>query len=69
MAGYNWILNLASICVGHYFIEFNSKFESILTQSQSIIKILENRTFDFFHNFNGDKIAWIVDFLKLFQWG
>ena len=46
VAGYNWILTPASIFVGHYFKEFYSKFENILTDSLSVIKTLENEVFD-----------------------
>ena len=40
VAGYNWILSPASIFVGHYLKEFCVKFESILQDSLSLIKIL-----------------------------
>ena len=46
VAGYNWILTPASIFVGHYLKEFYSKFESFLTDSLSLIKLLENTFFD-----------------------
>ena len=46
MAGYNWILTPASIFVGHYLKEFYSKFENILTDSLSVVKMLENTIFD-----------------------
>ena len=46
VAGYNWILTPASIFVGHYLKEFYSKFENILTDSLSIVKMLENINFD-----------------------
>ena len=39
VAGYNWILTPASIFVGHYLKEFYSKFDSILTDSISLIKL------------------------------
>ena len=39
-AGYNWILTPASIFVGHFLKEFYSKFENILTDSLSLVKIL-----------------------------
>ena len=32
--------------MGHYLKEFNSKFENILTDSLSVIKMLENTIFD-----------------------
>ena len=46
VAGYNWILMPASIFVGHYFKEFYSKFDSFLTDSLSLIKILEMHRFN-----------------------
>ena len=41
VAGYNWILTPASIFVGFYLKSFYSKFENILTDSLSLIKLLE----------------------------
>ena len=41
VAGYNWILTPASIFVGHYLKSFYSKFKDILTDSLSLIKLLE----------------------------
>ena len=38
VAGYNWILTPASIFAGHFLKEFYSKFESILTDSFSLVK-------------------------------
>ena len=46
VAGYNWILPPASILGGHYLKELYSKFENILTDSLSLIKLLENTFFD-----------------------
>ena len=46
VAGYKWILTKASIFVGHYLKEFYSKFENILTDSLSVIKMLKNKIFD-----------------------
>ena len=46
VAGYNWIVTPASIFVGHYLKEFYSKFENFLTDSLSLIKILEISKFD-----------------------
>ena len=43
VAGYNWIVTPASIFVGHYLKEFYSKFDSILTDSFSLVKILEEK--------------------------
>ena len=42
VAGYDWILTPASIFAGHFLKEFYSKFESILTDSFSLVKFLEN---------------------------
>ena len=42
VAGYNWILTPASIFIGHYLKDFYSKFDSILTDSLSLIKNLGN---------------------------
>ena len=60
LAGYNWILTPASIFVGHYLKEFYSKFENILTDSLSLIKLLEN-TF-----FNKDYFLFTIDFKNLY---
>ena len=46
VAGYNWILTPASIFVGHYLKKFYCKFDSILTDSLSLVKILEEKRFD-----------------------
>ena len=46
VAGYDWILTPASIFVGHYLKEFYSKFDSILTDSLSLVKILEEKRFN-----------------------
>ena len=45
-AGDNWTLTPASKCVGHFLKEFYSKFDSVLTDSLSLIKILEEKRFD-----------------------
>ena len=45
VAGYDWILTPASIFVGHYLKEFYCKFDSILTDSLSPVKILEGKRF------------------------
>ena len=42
VAGYDWILTLASIFAGHFLKEFYSKFDSILPNSLSLVKLLEN---------------------------
>ena len=45
VAGYNWILTPASIFVGHFLKEFYRKFDTILIDSVSLIRILENTEF------------------------
>ena len=46
VAGYEWIFTPASIFVRHFLKEFYSKFDSILNDSLSLIKLLEARWFD-----------------------
>ena len=46
VAGYKWIFTPASIFVGHFLKEFYSKFDSILNDSLSLVKLLENYRFD-----------------------
>ena len=46
VAGYKWIFTPASIFVGHFLKEFYSKFDSILNDSLSLVKLLENNRFD-----------------------
>ena len=46
MAGYKWIFTPASIFAGHFLKEFYSKFDSILNDSQSLVKLLESLRFD-----------------------
>ena len=41
VAGYNWILSPVSIFVGHYLKVFCTKFDSILTDNLSLVKIFE----------------------------
>ena len=60
VAGYNWILTPASIFVGHYLKEFYWKFDSILTDSLSLIKILET------HRFNIQSFLFTIDFKSLY---
>ena len=43
VAGYNWILTPASIFVGTLLKDFYSKFDGILKDSLSLIKILEKQ--------------------------
>ena len=60
VAGYNWILTPASIFVGHYLKEFYSKLENILTDSLSLIRILEISKFD------KDCFLFTIDFSSLY---
>jgi hypothetical protein len=60
VAGYNWILTPASIFVGHYLKKYCKHFESILTDSLSLIKTLEKTKFD------KDSYLFTVDFKSLF---
>ena len=46
VAGYKWIFTPASIFVGHFLKEFYSKFDSILNDSLSLVKLLEINRFD-----------------------
>ena len=46
VAGYNWILTPASILVGTFLKDFYSKFDSILKDSFSLVKILEKPKFN-----------------------
>ena len=56
VAGYNWILTPASILVGTFLKDFYSKFNSILKDSFSLVKILEKT------KFNLDIFVFMVDF-------
>jgi len=60
VAGYNWILTPASIFVGHYLKEFYSKFTNILTDSLSLVRILEISKFD------KDCFLFTIDFSSLY---
>ena len=46
VAGYSCILTPASIFVGHYLKDFCNKFDTILLDSSSLVKILEKEQFD-----------------------
>ena len=46
VAGYKWIFTPASIFAGHFLKEFYSKFDSILNDSLSLVKLLESLRFD-----------------------
>ena len=53
VAGYNWILTPASIFVGHYLKKFCNKFDTILSDSLSLLKILgEKKTYFNMHRPN-----------------
>ena len=60
VAGYNWILAPVSIFAGHFLKEFYSKFDSILTDSLSLVKFLENVKFD------EDVFVFTIDFKSLY---
>ena len=60
VAGYNCILSPALIFVGHYLKEFCVKFDYILMDSLSLVKILEKETFD------SDDFLFTVDFESLY---
>jgi hypothetical protein len=60
VAGYKWILTPASIFVGHYLKEFYSKFDSILNDSLSLVKLLENSRFDV------NSFLFTIDFKSLY---
>ena len=47
VAGYNWILTPASIFVGHFLKDFYVKFDGILKDSISLVRILEKTKFEF----------------------
>ena len=60
VAGYNWILTPASILVGTFLKDFYSKFDSILKDSFSLVKIPEKT------KFNLDSFLFTVDFESLY---
>ena len=60
VAGYDWILTPASIFAGHFLKEFYNKFDSILTDSLSLVKFLENEKFD------EDVFVFTIDFKSLY---
>ena len=59
VAGYNWILTPASIFVGHHLKTFYSKFENILNDSLSLVKLLAKTKTD------NDCFLFTVDFQNL----
>ena len=61
VAGYSWILTPASIFVGHYLKSFYSKFENILTDSLSLVKLLEKI------KINKNCFLFTVDFKNLYS--
>ena len=60
VAGYNWILTPASIFVGYFLQEFYVKFDGILKDSLSLVKILEKT------RFNLNCFLFTVDFESLY---
>ena len=60
VTGYNWILTPASIFVGHILKEFYSKFDTILTDSVSLFRILES------NKFNIICLLFTIDFKSLY---
>ena len=60
VAGYNWILTPASIFVRTLRKDFYSKFDGILKDSLSLVKILEKT------KFNIDSFLFTVDFESLY---
>ena len=61
VAGYNWILTPASIFVGHHLKAFYSKFENILNDSLSLVKLLGKTKID------NDCFLFTVDFQNLYS--
>ena len=59
VARYNWILTPASIFVGFFLKEFHVKFDGILKDSLSLVKILEKT------RFNKSCLLFTVDFESL----
>ena len=60
VARYNWILTTASIFVGYFLKEFYVKFDGILKDSLSLVKILEKT------KFNLKSFMFTVDFESLY---
>ena len=60
VAGYKWIFTPASIFVGHFLKEFYSKFDSILNDSLSLVKLLE------INCFNKNCFLFTIDFKSLY---
>ena len=60
VAGYNWFLTPASIFVGYFLKEFDVKFDGILKDSLSLVKILEKT------KFNLKSFLFTVDFESLY---
>ena len=59
-AGYDWILTPASIFAGHFLKQFYSKFDSISTDSDSLVKLLE------IAKFVEDDFVFTIDFKSLY---
>ena len=60
VAGYNWILTPTTIFVGYFLKEFYVKFDVILKDSLSLVKILEKT------KFNLNCFLFTVDFESLY---
>ena len=61
VTGYNWILTPASFFVGHQLKTFYSKFENILNDSLSLVKLLAKTKID------NDCFLFTVDFQNLYS--
>ena len=61
VAGYNWILTPASFFLGTFLKDFYRKFNGILKDSLSLVKILEKT------KFNVDSFLFTVDFESLYS--
>ena len=77
VAGYNWILTPASFFVRHYLKEFYCKFYSILTDSFSLVKILETKRFakecflftvDFKSLYTNVPVQDVINAIKKLEW-
>ena len=60
VAGYDWILTPVSVLAGHFLKEFYMKFDSILSYSFSLVKLLESAKFD------SDCNVFTIDFKSLY---
>ena len=60
VSGCNWILTPVSIFVGHHLKKFCGKFDTILSDTLSLVKILEKKQFD------QDCFLFTIDFKSLY---